>query len=192
MGEVVLLQPVPAKLLFWSLVAAFAIIAAYLALAQYARKETVIGYLAPTAGVAKVFVPRTGIITDVHIRESQIVEEGQPLLTVAIDQTTADGQNVDTVQLATLARQKDALREQIGMQEDRAVRSASASRRRSQARMMSSCSWRNRSQRRASVHASPRASSIRSKACEARATFRKPTTSAGAKPSWRTSRTSVR
>lgn len=121
MGEVVLLQPVPAKLLFWSLVAAFAIIAAYLALAQYARKETVIGYLAPTAGVAKVFVPRTGIITDVHVRESQIVEEGQPLLTVAIDQTAADGQNVDTVQLATLARQKAALREQIAMQEDRAV-----------------------------------------------------------------------
>lgn len=120
-GEVVLLQPVPAKLLFWSLVAAFAMIAAYLTLAQYARKETVIGYLAPTAGVAKVFVPRAGIITEVLVRESQIVEEGQPLLTVAIDQTAADGQNVDAVQLATLARQKSALREQIAMQEDRAV-----------------------------------------------------------------------
>ena len=43
------------------------------------------------------------------------------LLTVAIDQTAADGQNVDSVQLATLARQKAALREQIEMQEDRAV-----------------------------------------------------------------------
>ncbi|MFO1108607.1 MAG: HlyD family efflux transporter periplasmic adaptor subunit [Bradyrhizobium sp.] len=121
MGEVVLLQPVPAKLLFWSLVTAFAMIASYLALAQYARKETVTGYLAPTAGVAKVFVPRNGIITDVHVRESQIVVEGQALLTVAIDQTAADGQNVDSVQLATLARQKAALREQIEMQEDRAV-----------------------------------------------------------------------
>src|SRR5262245_53779290 len=100
MGEVVLLQPMPARLLFWSLVAAFVAIAAYLALAQYARKETVIGYLAPTAGVAKVFVPRSGIVTDVHVRESQIVEQGQPLLTVAIDQTAADGQNVDSVQLA--------------------------------------------------------------------------------------------
>jgi membrane fusion protein len=121
MGEVVMLQPVPARLLFWSLVAAFALISAYLVLAQYARKETVTGYLAPTAGVAKVFVPRAGIITAVHVAESQSVEEGQPLLTVAIDQTAADGQNVDTVQLATLARQKAALREQIGMQEDRAV-----------------------------------------------------------------------
>jgi membrane fusion protein len=121
MGDVVLLQPVPAKLLFWSLVAAFALISAYLALAQYARKETVTGYVAPTAGVAKVFVPRAGIITAVHVGESASVEQGQPLFTVAIDQTAADGQNVDTVQLTTLARQKAALREQIEMQEDRAV-----------------------------------------------------------------------
>ena len=56
LGEVVLLQPVPAKLLFWSLVAVFALIVGYLVLAQYARKETVTGYLAPTAGVAKIFL----------------------------------------------------------------------------------------------------------------------------------------
>jgi membrane fusion protein len=120
-GEIVLLQPVPAKLLFWSLAAVFALVVGFLIQAQYARKETVVGYLAPTAGVAKIFVPRAGIITAVHVRENQEVDEGEPLLTVRIDQTTADGQNVDTVLLETLARQKSALVEQIAMQEGRAA-----------------------------------------------------------------------
>ena len=120
-GDVVLLQPVPAKLLFWALTVSFALIAVFLAVAQYARKETVVGYLAPTAGVAKVFAPRTGIITAVHVRDGETVEEGQPLLVVAIDQTTVDGQNVDAVLLETLHRQQAALLERIAMQEGRAA-----------------------------------------------------------------------
>jgi len=93
-GEVVLLQPVATKLLFWSLAAIFAAVVGFLVLAQFARKETVVGYLAPTAGVAKVLVARAGTIIAVHVRESEAVEEGQPLLTVAIDQTMAGARNV--------------------------------------------------------------------------------------------------
>lgn len=118
-GDVVLLQPVPARLLFWALTVSFALIAVFLAVAQYARKETVVGYLAPTAGVAKVFAPRAGIITAVHVHDGEAVEEGQPLLVVAIDQTTVDGQNVDAVLLETLHRQQTSLTEQIAMQEGR-------------------------------------------------------------------------
>ena len=118
-GEVILLQPIAARILFWVLAASFAAIVAFLVLAQYARKETVVGYLAPTTGVAKIFVPRAGTVTAVHVSESQEVDEGQPLMTVAIDQTTADGHNVDAVMLETLARQKSALGEQIAMQEGR-------------------------------------------------------------------------
>ncbi len=120
-GEVLLLQPVAAKLLFCAITAIFALMVVYLAWAQYARKETVAGYLAPTAGVAKIFVLRAGTVTAVHVSEGQEVDEDQPLLTVKIDQATADGQNVDAVLLETLARQKSALGEQIRMQEDRAV-----------------------------------------------------------------------
>jgi membrane fusion protein len=118
-GDVVLLQPAPTKLLFWALTVSFALIAVFLAVAQYARKETVVGYLAPTAGVAKVFAPRAGIVTAVHVRDGEAVEEGQPLLVVAIDHTTVDGQNVDAVLLETLHRQQAALIERIAMQEGR-------------------------------------------------------------------------
>jgi membrane fusion protein len=121
LGEIVLLQPIPAKLLFWGLASAFALVVTYLVFAQYARKETVSGYLAPTAGVAKIFVPRAGIVTAVHVSEGQMVDEDQPLLTVKVDQTTADGQNVDAMELETLARQKKDLADQIAMQEERAI-----------------------------------------------------------------------
>jgi membrane fusion protein len=120
-GEVILLQPVATKVLFAALAAVSALVAVFLIVAQYTRKETVVGYLAPTAGVAKIFVQRAGTVTTVHVYESQEVAEGQPLLTVAVDQTAADGQNVDAVVLATLTRQKSALLEQIAMQEVRAV-----------------------------------------------------------------------
>jgi membrane fusion protein len=120
-GEVVLIQPVSARLLFWALTVCFALIVVFLVLAQYARKETVVGYLAPAAGVAKVFAPRAGTIIAVHVGDGEAVEEGQPLLTVAVDQTTVGGQNVDAVLLETLHRQQAALIEQIAMQEGRAA-----------------------------------------------------------------------
>jgi membrane fusion protein len=120
-GTVVLLRPIPARLLFWGLAIAFAVIVTFLMLAQYARKETVAGYVAPATGVARVFALRTGTIAAVHVREGQEVDEGTPLLTVRTDQTTTDGQNVDVVLLDTLARRKLALAEQIAQQEARAV-----------------------------------------------------------------------
>jgi membrane fusion protein len=121
LGEIVLLQPLPAKLLFWSLAAVFALIVVYVSFAQYARKETVTGYLVPAAGVAKIFVPRAGTVIAVHVGEAQEVAQGDALLTVQIDQTTADGQNVDAMLLNTLGHQKAALIEQIAMQEARAM-----------------------------------------------------------------------
>jgi membrane fusion protein len=118
-GEVVMLQPVGGRILFWSLVAVSLLVFAFLVLANYARKETVVGYLVPAAGIARVHVPRAGTVSAVHVAEGDEVAAGQPLFTVAVDQTAADGQNVDAALLATLARQKASLTEQIAMQQGR-------------------------------------------------------------------------
>ncbi|HJS84190.1 MAG TPA: hypothetical protein VJ779_01875, partial [Acetobacteraceae bacterium] len=72
-GEVVLLQPVSSKLLAWSLTAAVVLILAFLCVAQYARKDTAVGYLTPTAGTAKVFAPQQGVIKNVYVAEGQEV-----------------------------------------------------------------------------------------------------------------------
>ena len=118
-GEVVLLQPVSSKLLAWSLAVAVALIVAFLCIAQYARKDTAVGYLTPTAGTAKVFAPRQGVIKSVDVTEGQDVQEGQPLFRVATSQVAEDGEDVNAAMLGILTTQKMALSRQIAAEEQR-------------------------------------------------------------------------
>ena len=55
-GEVVLLQPLPVTVMAWFVTAAVLLILIFLSIAQYARKETVLGYLTPTTGTAKIYL----------------------------------------------------------------------------------------------------------------------------------------
>ena len=57
-GRVVPLQPLSTRLMVWSVIAAASAIIAFLFVAQYARKETAPGYLAPASGTARVFAPQ--------------------------------------------------------------------------------------------------------------------------------------
>ena len=118
-GEVTLLQPLSTKAVVWVIVACVTSIAVFLSVAPYARKETANGYLAPTAGMARVYVPRLGIVSAVHVAEGAFIQEGQPLLSVTTAQLAADGQDVNTAMLDILTRQKDLLTRQISAEADR-------------------------------------------------------------------------
>jgi membrane fusion protein len=118
-GEVALLQPLSTKLLSWSAVAAFAAVLAFACFTQYARKETVRGYLTPADGTAKVFAANPGVVTDVYVREGDEVREGQPLLTVGTGHIAGDGQDVNAAMLAALALQRDLLLRQIAAEGQR-------------------------------------------------------------------------
>jgi membrane fusion protein len=120
-GEVVLLQPLSLKVMAWFITAVTVLALVFLFMAQYARKETVRGYLTPTAGTAKIFTPRQGTIRIVHVKEGQHVQQGQPLLTIATDQIAADGEDVDAAILDTLTHQRDLLTRQVAAQEQRTV-----------------------------------------------------------------------
>ena len=76
-GQVAQLQPLSIKVITWLIIAATALIIGFLFLGQYSRKETVLGYLAPTSGTSKIFVPQRGTIREVHVNEGQQVREGQ-------------------------------------------------------------------------------------------------------------------
>jgi len=118
-GEVALLQPLSTRLLSWSAAAAFVAVMAFACLTQYARKETVPGYLTPAAGTAKVFAANPGVVTEVYVREGDEVREGQPLLTIGTGQIAADGQDVNATVLAALTLQRGLLRQQIAAEEQR-------------------------------------------------------------------------
>ena len=118
-GKVALLQPVSTKFLSWSLVAAIAAIAVFLCLAPYARKQTVIGYLTPASGTAKILASQDGVIQQVYVRQGQDVRKGQPLLTIGTQQMSADGKSVQDEILSVLTGQKTMLQQQIAAEQTR-------------------------------------------------------------------------
>jgi membrane fusion protein len=118
-GEVVSLQPLSSTILSWTLAGLVVLILCFLSIAQYARKETVTGYLTPAFGTAKIFVPQHGFIKEVHVKEGQEIVEDDPLLTVVTSQITANGDDVNATVLAVLTQQRDVLERQIAAEERR-------------------------------------------------------------------------
>jgi len=118
-GEVVSLQPLSSTILSWTFAGLVAVILCFLSIAQYARKETVSGYLTPTSGTAKIFVPQQGFIKEIKVKEGQEVAEGEPLLTVVTAQITANGDDVNSTVLAVLAQQRNVVERQITAEERR-------------------------------------------------------------------------
>jgi membrane fusion protein len=112
-GQVVPLQPMQTRIMVWFVMAAAAAIIVFLFLAQYARKETVPGYLAPAIGTARIYAPQPGTITAIHVEQGQRVEAGQPLLSISSSRIAASGDDVDATILDSLARQRDSLTRQI-------------------------------------------------------------------------------
>lgn len=118
-GDVASLQPLTIKVTAWFLAGIAVAMIAFLFVAEYARKETALGYLTPTKGTAKIFVPRRGAIREVHVEEGSPVREGQPVLTVETDQIAADGSDVNATLLDTLTAQKDQLTKTMKAEEQR-------------------------------------------------------------------------
>lgn len=118
-GRVVPLQPPSLRITYGFVLAAAAAVLAFVIFAQYARKETVPGYLAPAEGTARIFAPQPGTITAVHVALGDQVREGQPMFSVATEQIAADGQDVNATVLAALARQRNGLQRQIEAESQR-------------------------------------------------------------------------
>lgn len=120
-GEVILLQPLPITVTVWFIAIAVTLAITFLFLAQYARKETVIGYLTSTAGAVRVFAPLQGTIKAIYVKEGDQIQQGQPLLTIATDKITDEGKDVDAAVLNSLKQQKDFLIQHIAAEEGRIV-----------------------------------------------------------------------
>jgi membrane fusion protein len=112
-GRVVPLQPLSTQLMVWSVISAAAAIIAFLFVAQYARKETATGYLAPAAGSARVFAQQPGTVSAVFVQQGDSVRKGQPLLAVVTGQFAANGEDVNASVLETLNKLKQGLISQI-------------------------------------------------------------------------------
>jgi membrane fusion protein len=118
-GKVILVQPIPVRILSWLIAGFVALSISLLIIGQYSRKATVSGYLVPTAGTAKIFALQRGTITKVHVTEGQEVQEGQSLLTIDTGQISATGEDVNAAILDTLLNQREQLKRQIAQEDAR-------------------------------------------------------------------------
>jgi membrane fusion protein len=118
-GRVVPMQSIGVRFTVWFMILAVAAVITFLFIAQYARKETVAGYLMPAAGSARVFAPQSGIVSAIYVNQGNTVEEGQALMTVTTNQIAANGEDVNAAVLASLEQQKDSIFRQIATEERR-------------------------------------------------------------------------
>lgn len=112
-GRVVLIQPLSLYGTSAVVFAIFVLTLFYLSQFEFARKETVKGYLAPNKGVITLYFARSGVLNQLWVEEGQQIKEGQKIariknsqgLTNGKERTTALIQEIDT-QLKALEKKR--------------------------------------------------------------------------------------
>ncbi|MGJ3648167.1 biotin/lipoyl-binding protein [Sphingomonas sp. GlSt437] len=116
-GEVLLSRPLRAHLIIGLLTASVIGLAVWITLGRYARTEVARGQLVTNAETAKIIALHPGVVTRIPVVDGELVQKGQVLATVQIEQryaqdarATQDGLSAIKAQQALSARQIDAAR----------------------------------------------------------------------------------
>ena len=100
LGDVLLFQPLSIKIISGVIISITLMILVLLFAGTYAKKETVKGYLVIDKGVAKVYAPQMGTISNVEVKEGDYVTQGQKLFTIHTEHNLENGKDVDSLLLA--------------------------------------------------------------------------------------------
>jgi len=98
-GDVILLQPLSMTLLVGATALICIMVLTILFWGTYARKETVHGYIIPDKGIVKTYTPQTGTVAKVHVKDGEIVREGQTLITIISERSLQGGSDIDSLLL---------------------------------------------------------------------------------------------
>jgi membrane fusion protein len=102
-GEVVLASSLSSRVLAGLTIAVVFGGAIFAATASYARKETVVGWLTPEAGMIRLAARQGGVVSSIHVREGDRVAVGQPIATLTLSSALEGGDS-----FAALSRSLDA------------------------------------------------------------------------------------
>lgn len=116
-GDVVLISPLSIWLMGGFLVSILIGGFFFANQASYARKEAVVGWLSPEAGIVRTTAARGGTITLLSISEGDTVEAGDPIATLRLSASSNDG-DVGTAIANTLL----SLCSRVCRRDDRAIR----------------------------------------------------------------------
>jgi len=112
-GDAIVTPRISHSLIVLFLLVWVAVVFLWLISNSYARKETVVGWLEPSAGVIRVYPEDTGTIKKVLVSEGDFVEKNQPLLIINGDRILTDGGNMEENLLNEYEVQKSLVNEQL-------------------------------------------------------------------------------
>ena len=117
-GEVLIAGSLTIRLFVW-LTLIFTIgLVVYIFWGEYTRKTHVVGYLSPTTGMIRIYSPQLGTIQEKHVREGQVVKQGDPLLTISSERTTSNAREAQAAMLTELKQRQVSLRYEQGKQSE--------------------------------------------------------------------------
>lgn len=82
---------------------------------HYARTEKVVGRIVPDGALTKIVPSRAGVITRLSVHEGDSVKVGQPLVTITVEQGSADRADPTAADLGAIDRQHALLDQQIDL-----------------------------------------------------------------------------
>jgi membrane fusion protein len=112
-GEIVLTQPLQVQGLVWLLFALIAALGAWISLGQYSRTETARGILVTDEGSAKIVAMRPGQVTELLVKEGDLVQAGQRLASIRVEQTGESGGSAVGESLAAVEAQRGLAERQV-------------------------------------------------------------------------------
>lgn len=125
MGEVVIVQP----RILGVMTLAFSVItfgvALFAVFAEFSRKETVAGYLAPEGGIATITPVGGGVVSEIFVQQGQSVAAGDPVIRLSTELFGAEGGSASSQRaeiesrISELELQREAQLQQFEQQQER-------------------------------------------------------------------------
>jgi membrane fusion protein len=112
-GEVILTQPVRTRALVLLIFTIAAMLAAWVTLGSYTRTEAARGILVTDSPSSKIVAMRPGQVTELAVKEGDLVRAGQRLASIRIEQASEAGGSAATESLAAVEAQRGLAGEQI-------------------------------------------------------------------------------
>lgn len=108
-GTISLAQPVSIYTAIATILAFTFIVLVFLSCSEYARKETVRGFLVPDAGIIKIYPFRSGYVDEIFVKEGDVVKEGDLLAKVLLSRPQLNGTELSESLIVSLELQLSIL-----------------------------------------------------------------------------------
>jgi len=103
-GEVILVQPVSYFIIAGVFAAVMIAAGIFLTSQNYARKESVQGYLVPDAGVVRIFADQGGTLERLYASAGEQVKKGDPIGLVKLERLSTSGESAQEEVIASIKR----------------------------------------------------------------------------------------